>query len=236
MSAPNEESRIAWERAISAAISRLNPQPPTAGGNCTVVTPASVQLFSYKIDEAHEIGDVGIPAMTSFPTIIDIKYSGVSVSDGIILSPACVQMPPSVSYKHRADRWYSLVMTDPDVPSRAEPLFREHVHWVVINIPADRVEEGDVVLPYTGAAPSMNSGLHRYRIAQVPSMRLFSTLWCQVHIHALLPAMQVRCRQCARILFSALSPAVVSVVPCEQGEHSTGWSGTVPGRVGQVCG
>ena len=91
-----------------------------------------------------------------------------------------------------AGHFYTLFVTDPDAPSRAEPTFREFVHAVVRcfahfaaawgrrrlmvrpgglfaqqyqNIPGsatDLVAAGDVTLPYIGPGPPYNSGKHRY--------------------------------------------------------------------------
>eukprot|EP00931_Biecheleriopsis_adriatica_P054677 TRINITY_DN321_c0_g1_i2.p1 TRINITY_DN321_c0_g1~~TRINITY_DN321_c0_g1_i2.p1 ORF type:complete len:276 (-),score=53.18 TRINITY_DN321_c0_g1_i2:404-1156(-) len=60
-----------------------------------------------------------------------------------------------------------VIMTDPDAPSKDEPLFREFIHMVATEVPvtADgelQLEKGNVALPYVGPAPPYNSGLHRY--------------------------------------------------------------------------
>jgi len=62
---------------------------------------------------------------------------------------------------------YVVIKTDPDAPSKAEPLFREFIHFVATEVPlsADGVldfDKGNVVLPYAGAGPPCNSGVHRY--------------------------------------------------------------------------
>jgi phosphatidylethanolamine-binding protein (PEBP) family uncharacterized protein len=41
-------------------------------------------------------------------------------------------------------------------------LNREFVHWLVVNIPGDRVHDGVEVLPYLPVAPPAGSGLHRF--------------------------------------------------------------------------
>lgn len=39
------------------------------------------------------------------------------------------------------DEYYTLMLVDPDAPSRADPKFREWVHWVVCNIPDGEVRD-----------------------------------------------------------------------------------------------
>ena len=110
-----------------------------------------------------------------FPSIaLSIRYTPTKenkdcidfdVNGGNILTATTVQQKPTVRYNSRKNGpspCFTLVLTDPDVPSRVKPSQRESVHWVVMNIPGDRVEEGVEILPYIGAAAPYGSGLHRY--------------------------------------------------------------------------
>lgn len=49
-------------------------------------------------------------------------------------------------------------MTDPDAPSRANPIRREFKHWVVINIPGNEVEKGYDLAGYIGSGPPQGTG------------------------------------------------------------------------------
>ncbi|KAG0323005.1 hypothetical protein BG000_002750, partial [Podila horticola] len=82
------------------------------------------------------------------------------------------QHPPEISFQSDSPNdKYTLIMTDPDAPSRSNPKFREWRHWVVSNIsgssslsgfqPAN-VSHGTVLTPYMGPAPPGGSGPHRY--------------------------------------------------------------------------
>jgi phosphatidylethanolamine-binding protein (PEBP) family uncharacterized protein len=57
--------------------------------------------------------------------------------------------------------YYTLVLVDPDAPSRLHPTMRDFVHWVVLNIPGADVTSGAAVVPYVGPRPPYGSGLHR---------------------------------------------------------------------------
>ncbi|KAG2367135.1 phosphatidylethanolamine-binding protein [Suillus spraguei] len=70
---------------------------------------------------------------------------------------------------------YTLVMTDPDAPSRENPKFREWRHWVVTGVkaPTTSAIESDnlvaqltksAVTPYHPPAPPPGTGKHRYVI------------------------------------------------------------------------
>ena len=43
-----------------------------------------------------------------------------------------------------------------------DPKFREWHHWIVVNIPGNKVSEGEVKSDYVGSGPPQGTGLHRY--------------------------------------------------------------------------
>ena len=53
-------------------------------------------------------------------------------------------------------------MTDPDAPSRKEPTYREWHHYLVVNVPGDKIAEGETLSEYVGSGPPPETGLHRY--------------------------------------------------------------------------
>ncbi|SPP88128.1 protein D3 [Drosophila guanche] len=105
------------------------------------------------------------------PDIIDVKPkakatitypSGAQVDLGKELTPTQVKDEPTVVYDAEAGSLYTLLLVDPDAPSREDPKFREILHWAVINIPGSNVSQGQVIAEYIGAGPREGSGLHRY--------------------------------------------------------------------------
>ena len=89
--------------------------------------------------------------------------NSIKAQDGVKLLPEITKKAPTVRYHPRNERdFYTLMLTDPDAPCVAEPIFREFVHWVHVNIPAEKVDLGKPVCPYVGAGPPYNSGTHRY--------------------------------------------------------------------------
>ncbi|XP_014224826.1 protein D2-like [Trichogramma pretiosum] len=91
---------------------------------------------------------------------IEIKYGNKEIKLGTEITPTEAQNIPEVHYKHDGGILYTLFMTDPDVPVRGYA--REWQHWVVGNIPEDKVHKGEVLTEYVGPAPPKNSGAHRY--------------------------------------------------------------------------
>lgn len=57
---------------------------------------------------------------------------------------------------------FTLIATDPDAPSRSNPMYREFVHWVVVNIPGNDLRSGVEIAPYVGPAPPHGTDSHRY--------------------------------------------------------------------------
>ncbi|KAK5821772.1 phosphatidylethanolamine-binding protein [Linnemannia elongata] len=103
-------------------------------------------------------------------TILMVSYgSNNEVALGNTLSVEDTQQAPQVSFQAESPSdQYTLIMTDPDAPSRKDPKMREYRHWVVANIsgtsdfqPAN-VAQGSVVTSYMGPAPPAGSGPHRY--------------------------------------------------------------------------
>ena len=95
---------------------------------------------------------------------ITIEYpSGAVVKGGNELTPTQVKdIPHSISWPADAGDLFTLVMTDPDAPSRHTPKFREWHHWLVVNIPGSDVGSGETLSEYVGSGPPKATGLHRY--------------------------------------------------------------------------
>jgi phosphatidylethanolamine-binding protein len=73
-----------------------------------------------------------------------------------------VKKQPRVEWNADPSSFYTLVMTDPDAPSRSDPSKREWKHWLIVNIPGSKIDEGELKAEYVGAGPPQGSGLHRY--------------------------------------------------------------------------
>ncbi|KAH8381956.1 hypothetical protein KR009_001136 [Drosophila setifemur] len=95
--------------------------------------------------------------------LLKVTYpNGQSVSMGMELTPTQVKDQPKVEWDADPDALYTLILTDPDAPSRKNPKFREWHHWLVVNIPGNKIENGSVLTAYVGSGPPQGTGLHRY--------------------------------------------------------------------------
>jgi len=94
---------------------------------------------------------------------VEVKYGSLEVNHGNTLTPTQVKDPPThINWAADANSFYTLVLTDPDAPSRKDPKFREWHHWLVANIPGNNVKGGEILSEYIGSGPPKGTGLHRY--------------------------------------------------------------------------
>ncbi|XP_043701942.1 protein TERMINAL FLOWER 1-like [Telopea speciosissima] len=106
------------------------------------------------------IGDV----LDSYsPTVnMAVTYNNKQVCNGHELFPSTVTSRPRVEV-HGGDMrsFFTLVMTDPDVPGPSDPYLREHLHWIVTDIPGTTdATFGREVVSYE--IPRPNIGIHRF--------------------------------------------------------------------------
>ncbi|KAK2999412.1 hypothetical protein RJ639_021199 [Escallonia herrerae] len=106
------------------------------------------------------IGDV----LDNFrPTIgMSITYNNRPVCNGLEICPSAITNNPRVEVQGGDLRsFFTLVMTDPDVPGPSDPYLREHLHWMVTDIPGTTdATFGREVVSYE--MPRPNIGIHRF--------------------------------------------------------------------------
>ncbi|KAL7729450.1 hypothetical protein ACLKA6_009012 [Drosophila palustris] len=95
--------------------------------------------------------------------LLKVTYNnGLVAKNGVEFTPTQVKEQPNVEWTAQPGDYYTLIMTDPDAPSRADPKFREFKHWVVVNIAGNDVSSGEALAEYIGSGPPKDTGLHRY--------------------------------------------------------------------------
>eukprot|EP00823_Brevimastigomonas_motovehiculus_P003419 TRINITY_DN207_c0_g1_i2.p1 TRINITY_DN207_c0_g1~~TRINITY_DN207_c0_g1_i2.p1 ORF type:complete len:196 (-),score=46.12 TRINITY_DN207_c0_g1_i2:203-733(-) len=107
-----------------------------------------------------EISDVTSHVPTSLCTVSYGKSLNVDL--GNELKPSETQTAPTISWTADEKSLYTVIMTDPDAPSRKNPKFREWRHWLVVNVPGSDVTKGETIAAYMGPGPPQNTSLHRY--------------------------------------------------------------------------
>ncbi|CAH2051985.1 unnamed protein product, partial [Iphiclides podalirius] len=92
-----------------------------------------------------------------------VVYPGdVQVSLGNEVSPSRTIIRPRVDWDGDMNSFYTLVMIEIDLPTRALPLLRAFLHWLVGNIPGSDVTKGETLAAYVPPIPPPATGLHRY--------------------------------------------------------------------------
>lgn len=106
--------------------------------------------------------------------VLEVQYEKpeVNVHMGNELLPSDTQVVPTITYLASTpvdlQSTYTIIMTDPDVPSRLDNSEGEVCHFVATGIKFDSVKGGVVSgqgvarRPYIGPAPAKNTALHRY--------------------------------------------------------------------------
>ncbi|CAI0398268.1 unnamed protein product [Linum tenue] len=117
------------------------------------------------VSDPLEIGRVIGDVVDSFNPSVKMKVtynSTKQVFNGHELFPSAVTLKPKVEVLGGDLRsFFTLVMTDPDVPGPSDPYLREHLHWVVTDIPGTTdATFGREVVSYE--MPRPNIGIHRY--------------------------------------------------------------------------
>ncbi|KAH6903071.1 phosphatidylethanolamine-binding protein [Coprinopsis sp. MPI-PUGE-AT-0042] len=131
------------------------------------------------LKEEQIIPDV-IPESFTPSVLFTIIYRGKEVLLGSqvprddTLDEPDVKITPLALPSEGMNATYTLVMTDPDAPSRADPKFGQWRHWVVTGVsiaaPKEASEAAELVAlkpkaastPYWPPGPPPGSGLHRY--------------------------------------------------------------------------
>uniref|UniRef100_A0A8D8LZJ2 Protein D1 n=1 Tax=Cacopsylla melanoneura TaxID=428564 RepID=A0A8D8LZJ2_9HEMI len=98
--------------------------------------------------------------------IVHVEYTNgkqtETVHFGNELRPTFWKVTPHVHWDAHPLIHYTLVMVDPDAPSRQNPTLGEFRHWLVVNIPAGNITLGETITAYTGPDPPVGTGFHRY--------------------------------------------------------------------------
>lgn len=95
---------------------------------------------------------------------LKVEYSPtLTVNQGNELKPSQAQKQPStISWPSEDGALYTLIMSDPDAPSRENPTWGEWMHWLVGNIPGTDLASGKVLFGYMPPGPPKGTGPHRY--------------------------------------------------------------------------
>ena len=109
-------------------------------------------IMSVQVREQFEKESVVPDILDDYPvSLLNVSYpSGVKADLGNVVTPTQVKDQPTVQWEAKENSFYTLLMTDPDASSRAEPKFREVRHWLVVNIKGSDVASGETKYQFVG--------------------------------------------------------------------------------------
>ncbi|CAH0386238.1 unnamed protein product [Bemisia tabaci] len=166
------------ENNFNAAKEKIPPSP-TADGNASAAAASIENSFgtatpnaqnkSKDVIESFLLSHAVIPDVLAVASshVLEVAYSRRSIINfGNKLEPALLQKKPRhIVWPWTNGSFYSLVLVDADVPSRKARAFAERIHWLVVNIPNNHIDEGEHVIEYIGPIVTPRSGMHRYIFA-----------------------------------------------------------------------
>jgi hypothetical protein len=96
---------------------------------------------------------------------MQIRYAGKLLVDGEFADPSIFDgRPPRVSWSATSDVLHTLIMWDNDAPNPYPyDTNSPFIHWLMVNIPGDRISFGSTVIPYIDPSPP-GPAPHRYYI------------------------------------------------------------------------
>lgn len=89
--------------------------------------------------------------------LLTVKFNGLAINYNQIIDLKLVQVEPEIIYDYKPDKYYTILMVDPDAPSRDNPTKKYYLHWI-------RINNNNNIVPFVPSTPPPGSGFHRYCI------------------------------------------------------------------------
>ncbi|KAL6070810.1 39S ribosomal protein L38, mitochondrial [Balamuthia mandrillaris] len=112
-----------------------------------------------------------LPQPFTPPLFLKVDYNDIQVRKGHVLPPQVAFNAPTVTFedKSKGKKMYTLLMTTPDSPfaelpppSKGGQRDTEYIHWLIMNIPGNKVDQGETIVDYAPIAPRRFSDQQRY--------------------------------------------------------------------------
>lgn len=93
---------------------------------------------------------------------LKVKYDAdKSVYRGNFLHSVQTRTKPTIDYEAKDDAFYTLMMVDPDIPLKDTDQDAWN-HYTIVNIPGNKIDQGQVLADWIPPAPPKDTGIHRY--------------------------------------------------------------------------
>jgi len=108
--------------------------------------------------------DLNLENRTEFNDFPVRFAKSINVEFGATLNLADVKIEPEVQLDGLSGSGFTtLAMVDPDAPSRSNPVAKEWLHWLVVDIPSGQdIKNGIEKMKFAPSGPPRGSGKHRY--------------------------------------------------------------------------
>lgn len=86
---------------------------------------------------------------------LKVNINEHTILNGEYLSLNEAQINPKITFHRFPNDYYTIIMVDPDAPSRSNPIYKYWLHLLIIN-------NDQIIIPYHPPSPPKKSGKHRY--------------------------------------------------------------------------
>ena len=87
--------------------------------------------------------------------LLSVTFDRKKINHEEFIDLSLVQHEPTLKFDKIPGKLYTIIMVDPDAPSNSNPIYRNWLHWMIVNTT-------DTIAPFHPSNPSTGTGKHRY--------------------------------------------------------------------------
>jgi phosphatidylethanolamine-binding protein (PEBP) family uncharacterized protein len=92
---------------------------------------------------------------------MDIFYNNEKITNKEKVELSKVQNQPVIKFNSK-NKYYTIIMADPDAPSKDDPKYKYWLHWIKVNIYSNELNTGEDLIDFAPPTPPSGTGYHRY--------------------------------------------------------------------------
>lgn len=94
----------------------------------------------------------------------EASFGNTKIYDDQVLNTVLAKQPFNIKIGASDNQLSTLIIYDLSAPSTRNPSNSPFIHFLEVNIPGSKIDQGDVLIHYTSPNPSPESGTHTYVI------------------------------------------------------------------------